>query len=236
VLAPRTVWRNQLLEALPADELARLVPHLEPMAMPLGKVLYEAGEQRRYIYFPSTAIVSLLYVTNDGVSTEVGVVGREGFLGLSLLTDGFSMPNRAVVHSAGQGYRLGSRALREELERAGALARVLLRFAQAFITQMMQTAVCNRRHSLEQQFCRWLLLSLDRQDGSRLTMTQELIASMLGVRRAGITRAASDLQRAGVIRYRRGQISVLDRAGIERAACECYTVVNKEYARLLGQA
>jgi len=234
VLAPRAVWRNHLLEALTADELARLAPSLEAVTMPLGKVLYETGEQRGYVYFPSTSIVSLLCATADGASTEVAVVGREGFLGVSLLTDGESMPNSAVVHSAGQGYRLSYRALREECDRDGALARLLLRFMQALITQMMQTAVCNRHHSLDQQLCRWLLLSLDRQDGNRLAMTQELIATMLGVRRAGVTRAASDLQRAGVIRYRRGQISVLDRSRVERAACECYAVVRKEYARLLA--
>jgi CRP-like cAMP-binding protein len=236
VLAPRAVWRNHLLEALPADELARLAPSLEPVSMPLGKVLYEIGEQRRYIYFPSTSIVSLLYVTKDGASAEVAVVGREGFLGISLLTNGDSMPNRAVVHHPGHGYRLSSRALHEEFERAGALMRVLLRFTQALITQMTQTAVCNRHHTLDQQLCRWLLLSLDRQDGNRLAMTQELIAEMLGVRRAGVTRAAGDLQRSGMIRYRRGQISVLDRARVERAACECYAVVKREYARLLDQA
>ena len=202
--------------------------------MPLGKVLYETGEQRRYIYFPSTSIVSLLCVTTDGASTEVAVVGREGFLGVSLLTDGKSMPNSAVVHSAGLGYRLSYRALREEFDRDGTLTRLLLRFTQALITQMMQTAVCNRHHSLDQQLCRWLLLSLDRQDGNQLAMTQELIATMLGVRRAGVTRSASNLQRAGIIRYRRGQISVLDRTRVERAACECYAVVRKEYARLLA--
>jgi len=235
VLAPWNLRDNELLGALPAPELERLAAALEPVEMPLGKVLYEPGERRRHVYFPSTSIVSLLYVTREGASAEVAVVGREGFLGVSQLTGGESMPNRAVVHGAGHGYRLSSRALRAELSHSGALMRLMLRFTQALITQMMQTAVCNRHHSLAQQFCRWLLLSLDRQDGNGLAMTQEMIANMLGVRRAGVARAAGDLQRAGVIRYRRGRISVLDRSRMECTACECYAVVRKEYLRLLAQ-
>ena len=223
---------NGLLAALPQGERARWLPMLEPVEMPLGQVLYESGITLSHVYFPTTAIVSLLYVTESGASAEIAVVGREGIVGISLFMGGESTPSRAVVQSAGQGLRLTAATIKEEFNRTPVL-HLLLRYTQALITQMAQTAVCNRHHSLDQQLCRWLLLSLDRLDGMALAMTQELIANMLGVRREGVTEAALKLQRAGLIRYARGHIHVLDRAGLERRACECYAVVRSEYERLL---
>jgi CRP-like cAMP-binding protein len=201
--------------------------------MPLGQALYESGGYLQHVYFPTTAIVSLLYVMNDGASAEIAVVGNEGILGVSLFMGGETTPSRAVVQSAGYGYRLKSQLLKDEFNRSGAIMHLLLRYTQALITQMSQTAVCNRHHSLEQQLCRWLLLSLDRLPANKLDMTQELIANMLGVRREGVTEAAGSLQRAGLISYSRGHITVLDRPRLEQAVCECYAVVKKEYDRLL---
>ncbi len=201
--------------------------------MPLGEVMYESGATLEHVYFPVDAIVSLLYVMENGASAEIAVAGNEGLVGISLFMGGGSTPSRAVVQSAGHGYRLPADAIREEFERSGPVMHLLLRYTQALITQMAQTAVCNRHHSLDQQLCRWLLLSLDRLDGSELVMTQELISNMLGVRREGVTESALKLQQAGLIRYARGHISVLDRPGLERRSCECYAVVKKEYDRLL---
>jgi CRP-like cAMP-binding protein len=225
--------RNQLLAALPDADWARWEPHLELIELPLGKVLYESGAPQRHVYFPTSAIVSLLYVLEDGASAEIAVVGLEGVVGISLFMGGGSTPSRAVVQSAGQGFRLSAQVMKEEFNRSGPVMHLMLRYTQALITQMSQTAVCNRHHSLDKQLCRWLLLSLDRLRGSELVMTQELIANMLGVRREGVTEAALKLQRAGLIRYARGHISVLDRAGLEDRTCECYSVVKKEYDRLL---
>jgi CRP-like cAMP-binding protein len=227
------VRENYLLSALPDAELERWLPDLEPVDLPLGHVVFESDSRLRHVYFPTTAIVSLLYVLENGASAEIAVVGREGLVGVSLFMGGNSTPNRAVVQSAGKGYRLAAQALNAEFSRAGPVLRLLLCYTQALIAQMSQTAVCNRHHSLDQQLCRWLLLSLDRLEGDELVMTQELIASMLGVRRTGVTEAASQLQKAGLIRYSRGRISVLDRPGLEKRTCECYRVVKKEYERLL---
>lgn len=226
--------QNQLLAALPRDELDRLAPHLEPIQMALGDVLYESGEHLKHVYFPTTSIVSLLYVMSDGASAEIAVVGNEGILGISLFMGGETTPSRAVVQSAGSGYRLRPQLLMREFNRAGPIMHLLLRYTQALITQMAQTAVCNRHHTVDQQLCRWLLMSLDRLSSSKLTMTQELIANMLGVRREGVTEAAGKLQRAGVIRYSRGQITVLDRPRLEQKVCECYAVVKTEFDRLLS--
>lgn len=227
--------RNQLLASLPDDEWARWRPQLELVDLPLGKVLYESGAVQRFVYFPTDAIVSLLYVLEDGASAEIAVVGVEGVVGVSLFMGGGSTPSRAVVQSAGHGFRMSSAMMKEEFNRSGPVMHLMLRYTQALLTQMSQTAVCNRHHSLDQQLCRWLLLSLDRLRGSELVMTQELIANMLGVRREGVTEAALKLQRAGLISYARGRISVLDRPGLERRTCECYEVVKKEYDRLLPQ-
>jgi CRP-like cAMP-binding protein len=227
---------NRLLAALPDAEWARWLPHLESVEMPLGKVLYESGTRLAHVYFPTTSIVSLLYVMEDGASAEIAVVGHEGIVGISLFMGGESTPSRAVVQSAGQGFRLNASLMMQEFNRAGPVLHLLLRYTQALITQMAQTAVCNRHHSLDQQLCRWLLLSLDRLRSNDLVMTQELIANMLGVRREGVTEAAGHLQDAGLIRYRRGRITVLDRAGLESRTCECYAVVKKEYDRLLPSA
>ncbi len=224
--------RNHLLASLPDAEWARWLPALEPVDLPLGMVLYEPGNTLSHLYFPTTAIVSLLYVMENGASAEIAVVGNDGLVGISLFMGGGSTPSRAVVQSAGEGWRFPSAALKEEFTHAPVL-HLLLRYTQALITQMAQTAVCNRHHSLHQQLCRWLLLSLDRLPGNELVMTQELIANMLGVRREGITEGAVKLQKAGVIRYSRGRIVVLDRPGLEKLACECYAVVKKEYDRLL---
>ena len=224
---------NQLLAALPEAEWQRWQPHLEPVTLTLGQVLYESGDTLGYVYFPTTAIVSLLYVMEDGASAEIAVVGLEGVVGVSLFMGGLSTPSRAVVQSAGHGFRLLALVMKDEFDRAGPVLHLLLRYTQALITQMAQTAVCNRHHSLDQQLCRWLLLSLDRLRGNELVMTQELIANMLGVRREGVTEGALKLQKAGLIRYSRGRITVLDRPGLEEATCECYAVVKTEYDRLL---
>lgn len=227
--------QNSLLAAIPEEEYARLLPNLELVQMPLGAVLYESGSELRHVYFPTTAIISLLYVMLDGASAEIGVVGNEGVIGIALFMGGETMPNRAVVQSAGHAYRLKGQLLKHEFNRAGELQHLLLRYTQALLTQMSQTAVCNRHHSLDQQLCRWLLLSLDRLPTNQLVMTQELIANMLGVRREGVTEAAGKLQKAGLIKYQRGHITVLDRVGLEARACECYGVVKKEYDRLLPE-
>jgi len=224
---------NDLMASMPADEWSRIAPDLEVVELPLGKVLYESGGSMSHVYFPSTAIVSLLYVMEDGASAEIAVVGHEGVVGISLFMGGETTPSRAVVQSAGWGYRLRARSIKDEFNRSGPLMHVLLRYTQALITQMAQTAVCNRHHSLDQQLCRWLLLSLDRLSGNELVMTQELIANMLGVRREGVTEAALKLQRLGMISYARGHIKVLDRPALEARVCECYSVVKKEYDRLL---
>ncbi|MGZ5157799.1 MAG: Crp/Fnr family transcriptional regulator [Caldimonas sp.] len=223
---------NHLLAALPEAEWRRWLPQFEAVDMPLGKVLYESGETLDHVYFPTTAIVSLLYVMENGASAEIAVVGNEGLVGVSLFMGGESTPSRAVVQSAGSGVRVRAQAIKDEFTRIPVL-QLLLRYTQALITQMAQTAVCNRHHSLDQQLCRWLLLSLDRLEGSELVMTQELIANMLGVRREGVTEGALKLQKAGLIRYSRGRITVLDRPGLEKRTCECYAVVKKEYDRLL---
>ncbi|MDO9093744.1 MAG: Crp/Fnr family transcriptional regulator [Rubrivivax sp.] len=224
---------NHLLAALPAEEWDRWLPLLEKVDMPLGQVLYESGRTLAHVYFPTTSIVSLLYVMENGSSAEIAVVGREGVVGISLFMGGESTPSRAVVQSAGEGYRLRAAVMKEEFNRSHPVMHLMLRYTQALITQMAQTAVCNRHHSLDQQLCRWLLLSLDRLDGDKLVMTQELIANMLGVRREGVTEAALKLQRHGLISYSRGHIAVLDRPGLEARTCECYAVVKKEYDRLL---
>jgi CRP-like cAMP-binding protein len=224
---------NHILDALPAEERERLFPHVTLVEMPLGRVLYEAGETLSHIYFPTDSIVSLLYIMKDGASAEIAVVGNEGAVGVSLFMGGETTPSRAIVQSAGSAFRLSGRRLKEEFERHGQLLHVLLRYTQSLITQMAQTAVCNRHHSIDQQLCRWLLLSLDRLPSNRLEMTQELIANMLGVRREGVTGAARKLQDLGVIRYSRGHITVLDRPKLEKLSCECYAVVKKETDRLL---
>ena len=224
--------QNQLLAALPPAEWKRWLPQLEYVEMPLGEVLYEAGATLSHVYFPTTAIVSLLYVMEDGASAEIAVVGNEGLVGISLFMGGESTPSRGVVQSAGVGFRMKAQVLKDEFDRPPVL-HLLLRYTQALITQMAQTAVCNRHHSLDQQLCRWLLLSLDRLQGNELVMTQELIANMLGVRREGVTEGALKLQQAGLIRYARGRINVLDRPALEARTCECYAVVKREYDRLL---
>jgi CRP-like cAMP-binding protein len=224
---------NHLLAALPAAERSRWASQLEPVEMPLGHVLYESGTRLSHVYFPTTSIISLLYVMENGASAEIAVVGQEGIVGVALFMGGESTPSRAVVQSAGQGLRLKANLMMQEFNRGGPVMHLLLRYTQALITQMAQTAVCNRHHSLDQQLCRWLLLSLDRLQSNQLVMTQELIANMLGVRREGVTEAAGQLHKAGLIRYQRGHITILDRAGLERRTCECYAVVKKEYDRLL---
>jgi CRP-like cAMP-binding protein len=224
--------RNLLLAALSPAESARIYPHLDLVPLPLGKVLYESGDPLRHVYFPMDSIVSLLYVMEDGASAEIAVVGNEGLIGIALFMGGETTPSRAVVQSAGHAYRLLGPLLKEEFHRNGEMQLLLLRYTQSLITQMAQTAVCNRHHSVDQQLCRWLLLSLDRLEGNVLVMTQELIANMLGVRREGVTEAAGRLQKLGVIRYSRGRITVLDRAKLESLSCECYAVVRKETDRL----
>ena len=230
---PHDPRRNGLLAALPAAEWERWLPLLEAVEMPLGQVLYESGSTLSHVYFPTDAIVSLLYVMENGASAEIAVVGNEGVVGISLFMGGESTPSRAVVQSAGQGYRLSAKTIKQEFDHSGPVLHLLLRYTQALITQMAQTAVCNRHHSLDQQLCRWLLLSLDRLGGSELVMTQELIANMLGVRREGVTEAALKLQATGLIRYARGHITVIDRPALEERSCECYAVVKREYDRLL---
>jgi len=224
---------NHLLAALPADEWGRLLPRMELRPMPLGHVLYESGTKLQHVYFPTTSIISLLYVMENGASAEIAIVGNEGIVGISLFMGGETTPSRGIVQSAGSAYRVAGTFLKEEFIRAGALQRLLLRYTQALITQMSQTAVCNRHHSVEQQLCRWLLMSLDRLPSNELTMTQELIANMLGVRREGVTESAGKLQKLGLINYNRGHIVVLDRAALEAHTCECYAVVKKEFDRLL---
>jgi CRP-like cAMP-binding protein len=231
--SPHTPKQNHLLAALPAADFARLLPELELIPMPLGWAVYESGGQMHYLYFPTTSIVSLLYVMESGASAEIAVTGNEGLVGISLFMGGESTPSRAVVQSGGDGYRLKANALKREFATGGDLQHLALRYTQALITQMAQTAVCNRHHSVDQQLCRWLLLSLDRMENSELIMTQELIANMLGVRREGVTEAAGKLQKDGVIQYSRGRINILSRAKLEARVCECYAVVRREYDRLL---
>ena len=224
---------NHLLAVLPKEERGRIYPHLRRVNMPLGQALYESGDRLEHVYFPTTSIVSLLYIMENGASAEIAVVGNEGIVGIALFMGGETMPNRAVVQSAGGAYKLPGSVLKQEFARAGALQHLLLRYTLAMLTQMAQTAVCNRHHSIDQQLCRWLLLSLDRLPANELSMTQELIANMLGVRREGVTEAAGKLQKAGLISYSRGTIVVLDRPGLEARVCECYEVVKKEFERLL---
>jgi CRP-like cAMP-binding protein len=224
---------NRLLARLPPEELERLLPHLGLVSFKLGEVIYESGGRQSYIYFPTTAIISLLYLMENGSSAEMGVAGHEGLVGIALFMGGDTVPNRAVVQSAGAAFRMQTKVLQNEFARGGTFQRLLLRYTQALMTQMSQTAVCNRLHTIEQQLCR-LLLSHDRIDSDELVMTQELIANMLGVRREGVTNAAGRLQEQGLISYVRGRITVLDRRGLEAAVCECYKVVKDEYERLLG--
>ncbi len=226
--------RNHIFEAMPTNEWERLLPFIETIELPLGKVLYEPGTKMSHVIFPSSAIVSLLYALENGSSAEIAVVGNEGIVGISIFMGGESTSSRAVVQSAGVGYKIKSSMLLDEFNRGGPIMHLLLRYTQALITQMSQTAVCNRHHSLDQQLCRWLLLSADRLTGNELIMTQELIANMLGVRREGVTEAALKIQKAGLIQYARGHITILDRHGLERRTCECYQVVKTEYDRLLS--
>jgi len=230
--SPHSPGQNQLFAALPAAEFGRLAAHLELVPMRLGDILYEPGSQMQHAYFPTTAIVSLHYVMESGASAETAGVGNEGVVGISLFMGGDSTPSSAVVQTAGHGYRLAARLLKQQFNGAGVMRSLLLRYTQALITQMAQTAVCNRHHSIDQQLCRWLLLSLDRLSGNRLVMTQELIANMLGVRREGVTEAAGKLQDLNAIKYHRGKITVLDRPKLEKLSCECYAVVRKETDRL----
>jgi CRP-like cAMP-binding protein len=225
--------KNHLLAALTGEAWQRWQPLLEHVELPLGHVLYESGKTMTHMYFPTTAIISLLYVMQDGASAEIAVVGNDGLVAVSMFMGGGSTPSRAVVQSAGHGFRLNAQDMKTEFDRGGEVMHLLLRYTQALITQMAQTAVCNRHHTLDQQLCRWLLLSLDRLEGNELYMTQELIANMLGVRRESVTESASKLQKAGLVRYSRGHIRVLDRPGLEKRSCECYAVVKKEYDRLL---
>ncbi len=224
---------NHLLAAMPATEWTRFAPQLTPVSLGLGDVIYESGKEQPWVYFPTDSIVSLLYVLEDGSSAEIAIVGNEGLIGISLFMGGGTTPSRAVVQSAGQAYRMRAEFIRDEFILAGPVQYLFLRYTQALLTQMGQTAVCNRHHGVDQQLCRWLLMSLDRLPSPELTMTQELIANMLGVRREGVTEAAGKLQRSGVISYSRGRIRVLDRLRLEQMACECYEVVKKEFARLL---
>ena len=224
---------NHLLAMLPETEWERMAPHLVDVDMPLGQVVYESGDPVHHVYFPSTAVVSLLYVMEDGASAEIAIVGNEGLIGIAVFMGGETTSSRAVVQNAGRGYRIGARILRDEFHRGGPVQRLLLRYTQALIAQMVQTAACNRHHSIDQQLCRWLLLSLDRLPSNERRMTQGLIANMLGVRRSGVTEAALKLQRAGLIRYSQGYIEVLDRPGLEGRVCECYRVVKRESDRLL---
>lgn len=231
---PNDLIENQLLATLPKAEYERIFPHLEPVTFLLGAPVYESGRQLKHIYFPTTCIISLLYMMENGTSAEIGVVGNEGVVGIALFMGGDTAPNRAIVQSAGTALKMKAQALRDEFIRAGEFQRSLLRYTQALITQISQTAVCNRLHPIEQQLCRWLLLSHDRLQSDELKMTQELIANMLGVRREGVTYAAGHLQAEGLIKYARGQITILNRKGLEATVCECYQVVKDEYDRLLG--
>jgi CRP-like cAMP-binding protein len=234
VLGPHNPQQNHLLAALSPAALERIYPQLQLVEMPLGKVLYEPGDLLHHVYFPIDCIVSLLYVMESGASAEISVVGNEGLIGIALFMGGETTPSRAIVQSAGSAYRLDGGRLKEEFHRNGVMQVLLLRYTQALITQMAQTAVCNRHHTVDQQLCRWLLLSLDRISSNQLVMTQELIANMLGVRREGVTDAAGKLQKLGIIQYHRGQITVLDRPHLEQLSCECYAVVKKETDRLLA--
>jgi CRP-like cAMP-binding protein len=234
VLSATSPEQNHLLTILPAEVKQRLFPHLELVQLSLGESMYESGDAMRYVYFPTNSIVSLLYVMESGASAEISVVGNEGILGIALFMGGESTPNRAIVQSAGSAYRLQGYRLKEEFSRNEELHNLLLRYTQSLMTQMAQTAVCNRHHTIEQQLCRWLLLSMDRLPTNELTMTQELIANMLGVRREGVTEAAGKLQRQGVIEYHRGKITVVDRIKLEKLSCECYKVVKRESDRLLN--
>lgn len=234
--SPHTPQQNHLLSVLSKADYERLLPHLELIPLPLGWAVYESGHDQGYVYFPTTSIISLLYVMEDGSSAEIAIVGNDGLVGIALFMGGETTPSRAVVQSAGYGYRLKAGILKKEFERGGELQHLLLRYTQSLITQMAQTAVCNRHHSVEQQLCRWLLLSLDRLTSNDLKMTQELIANMLGVRREGVTEAAGKLQKDKLINYSRGHITVLDRPGLEKRVCECYAVVKKEMDRLLPQS
>lgn len=233
MVPPHSPKQNHLLAALPVSEFQRIAPHLELITLKLGEVLYESGGQLKHVYFPTNSIVSLLYVMEDGASAEIAVVGNEGILGISLFMGGETTPSRAVVQSEGVGYRLRAKVLKQEFNRAGPMMHLLLRYTQALITQMSQTAVCNRHHSVDQQLCRWLLMSIDRLATDELIMTQELIANMLGVRREGVTESAGKLRTGGIIQYTRGHIKVLDRRKLEAHVCECYAVVKKEFDRLL---
>lgn len=227
------IYKNQLLSALPSDVRARWEKQIELINLPLGEVLYESSEKMNYVYFPEDCIASLLFVLENGASTEIAVVGHEGLIGISIFMGGETTPNRAVIQSAGKSFRVPSHFVKDEFHRSVEVMHLLLRFTQALVTQMTQTAVCNRHHALDQQLCRWLLLSMDRLTGNELVMTQELIANMLGVRREGVTLAAGNLQADGLIRYTRGRIEVLDRPALEARTCECYALVKNEYKRLL---
>ncbi len=235
VTDPHNPRQNHVIAALPAEDYTRLAPSFELVPMPLGEVLYESGAQMRHVYFPTTSIVSLLYVMEDGSSAEIAVVGSEGIVGVSLFMGGDTTPSRGVVQSAGHAYRMKGQLLKDEFYRAGPMQRLLLRYTQALLTQMAQTAACNRHHSVDQQLCRWLLLCIDRLPSDNLEMTQDLIANMLGVRREGVTEAAGGLRKAGLIAYHHGHITVLDRVGLEARVCECYEVVRKEFDRLLSE-
>ena len=226
---------NHLIAALPADEFIRLKPNLEPVSLALGEVIYESGEQLEYIYFPTTAIISLLYIMENGSTAEIGMSGNDGLVGIALYMGGSTTPSRAVVQSAGNAFRMPSKALKDEFSRGGVFQKILLRYTQSLMTQISQTAVCNRLHSVEQQLCRWLLINHDLLQTNKLIMTHDLIANMLGVRREGVSIAAGNLQKKGLIKYVRGTITMLDRYALELAACECYRVVKDEYDRLLGK-
>jgi CRP-like cAMP-binding protein len=231
--SPHSAQQNHLLSVLSTTDFERVFPHLELVPMPLGEVLYESGGELQHVYFPTTAVVSLLYVMKGGESAEIAIAGNEGLVGLALIMGGQTTPSRAVVQCAGQAFRMRPKALKQEFDRGGSVQRLMLRYTQALITQMVQTAACNRHHSVEQQFCRWLLLSIDRLPSNELTMTEGLIANMLGVRHEGVTSVAKKLQDERLIRYDGGRITVLDRPGLEARACECYEVVRKEFDRLL---
>ncbi|MDT8450343.1 MAG: Crp/Fnr family transcriptional regulator [Wenzhouxiangellaceae bacterium] len=233
-ISEQTLTKNHLLDALPQEAKARLFPHIKKIELPLGTVIYEAGQQVDYVYFPVDCIISLLYVMLDGASAEISVVGNEGIVGIAVFMGGQSTPSRALVQSGGSAWRLPATELKGEFNHHPEMRMLMLRYTQALITQMAQTAVCNRHHSIDQQLCRWLLLSMDRLPTSELTMTQELIANMLGVRREGVTEAAGKLQKSGIIHYQRGHITVKDRPALEQRCCECYEVVRRETDRLQG--
>ena len=228
--------KNHLLAALPADEFNRIKDHLEPLSLKLGKVLHESGSKMDYVYFPTTAIMSLLYIMQNGATAEIGIVGNDGILGIELFMGGETTTNRAIIQSAGEAFKMDTKSMKAEFTLGGVFQKMLLRYTQALMAQISQTAVCNRLHSVDQQLCRWLLLSHDRLDSDKLVMTHDLISNMLGVRREGVTLAAQKLSQLGLIKNVRGSITVLDRKGLEKTVCECYAVVNTEYIRLLGPA